>query len=85
MPENVVHTIARVECRSEGRNDDIPIAVVIGNRRLEIVEILDRAVITSVEPGEPVHRRWWVELEDGRRCELMRAEPDGRWRVRVEH
>ena len=59
-------------------------AVILGNERLEIVDVIDRAMVTSVEAGEPARHRLWVELEDGRRCELTRVEPDGAWRVRVE-
>jgi hypothetical protein len=46
--------------------------------------VIDRATVTSIEAGEPVRQRLWVELEDGRRCELTRIIPDGVWRVRVE-
>jgi hypothetical protein len=83
MSDIAVPTIARVECRSEGRTDERPVAVIIGNQRLEIVEVLDRAMITSVEAGESVRHRFWVELEDGTRCELTREIPDGRWLVKV--
>ena len=84
MTGNLVSTIAQVECRSESRGEEKPVAVIIGGERLEIVELLDRAFITSVEAGEPVRHRLWVELEDGQRCELTRVTPDGRWLVRVE-
>ncbi len=59
-------------------------AVILGNERLEIVDVIDRAMVTSIEAGQPVRHRLWVELEDGKRCELTRVEPDGAWRVRVE-
>ena len=59
-------------------------AVILGTERLEIVDVIDRAIVTSVEAGKPVRHRLWVELDDGRRCELTRIEPDGVWRVRVE-
>jgi len=83
MSEDLISTIARVECRSEGRGEEKPVAVVIGGKRLEIVDVLDRAMITSIEAGKPVRHRIWVELEDGRRCELTRVMPEGRWLVRV--
>jgi len=60
------------------------VAVLLGNERLEIVDVIDRAMVTSIEAGEPVRHRLWVELEDGRRCELTRIEPDGTWRVNVQ-
>jgi len=84
MSSPTIPTIARVECRSEGRGEETPVAVIFGTERLEIVDVIDRAIVTSVEAGKPVRHRLWVELEDGRRCELTRIEPDGVWRVRVE-
>jgi len=84
MSSPTIPTIARVECRSEGRGDETPVAVILGTERLEIVDVIDRAIFTSVEAGKPVRHRLWVELEDGRRCELNRIDPDGVWRVRVE-
>jgi hypothetical protein len=84
MPGDLIPTIARVECRSEGRGEESPVAVVIGGDRLVIVDVLDHAVITSIEAGQAVRHRWWVELEGGQRCELTRIEPAGAWRVRVE-
>jgi len=84
MSNDPIPVIARVECRSEGRGEEKPVAVIIGGERLEIVDILDRAMITSVESGKPVRHRLWVELEDGQRCELTRVTPDGTWMVRVE-
>ena len=84
MSEDLISTIAHVECRSEGRGDEIPVAVVFGGDRVEIIEIVDRAMVTSIETGEPVRHRLWVLLEDRQRCELTRETPDGTWRVRVE-
>jgi hypothetical protein len=84
MPDNFVPAIARVECRSEGRGEEKPVAVIIGGERLEIVDVLDQAMITSVEAGKPVRHRLWVELEDRQRCELTRVMPDGMWVVKVE-
>ena len=83
MVEDLISTIAQVECRSESRGEEIPVAVVFGEDRFEITEIVDRAVVTSVEAGEPVRHRFWVELEDRRRCQLTREIPDGTWRVKV--
>ncbi|MDH3816762.1 MAG: hypothetical protein OEV48_19905, partial [Acidobacteriota bacterium] len=73
-----------VECRSESQGEEKPVAVIIGGERLEIVDILDRAMISSIEAGERVRHRLWVDLEDGQRCELTRVTPDGTWMVRVE-
>ncbi len=84
MSNNPIPVIAQVECRSEGRGEEKPVAVIIGGERLEIVDVLDRAMITSVESGEPVRHRLWVVLEDSQRCELTRVTPDGTWMVKVE-
>jgi len=84
MVEDLISVIAKVECRSEGRGEEMPVAVVFGGERHEIADIIDRAIISSVEAGEPVRRRLWVELDDGRRCELNRIGPDGTWRVRIQ-
>ena len=84
MAEDLVSGIARVECRSEGRGEEKPVAVIIAGERFEIVDILDRAFITSVEAGNPVRQRLWVELADGTRCELTRETPNGTWMVKVE-
>ena len=79
-----IPAIATVECRSEGRAEEIPVAIIWGGTRYEIVDIIDRAAITSVEAGEPVRHRMWVELENGQRFELLRVTPRGAWQVTVE-
>ena len=79
--ESPIPLIAKVECRSQARGDDVPVAIVIGGRRHEIVDTFDRAMVTSADAGQPVTHRLWVELEDGRRFELTRILPDGTWRV----
>ena len=84
MTRHRISIVARVECRSESRGEEHPIAVWFANQRLEIVDVIDRAMVTSVEAGGPVRHRLWVELEDGKKCELTRTEPDGTWRVKVE-
>jgi hypothetical protein len=84
MSKESIPAIASVECRSEGREEETPVAVIWGGERFLIVEVLDRAVITSVEAGEPVRHRLWVEIENGQRCELTREIPSGIWRVKVE-
>jgi hypothetical protein len=84
MSDDAIPTIARVECRSEGRADERPVAVVVGSHRLEIVHVLDQAMITTAEAGESVRHRYWVELDDGSRCELIRVMPDGKWLVKAE-
>ncbi len=83
MVKNLISTIARVECRSEGRGEEMPVAVVFGDERHEIADINDRAVMTTVEAGDPVRYRLWVALDNGQKCELTRIGPEGTWRVKV--
>jgi hypothetical protein len=85
MTRRSISIVAKVECRDEGRAEERPIAVTIGDQRLEIVDVLDRALFTGVEAGAPVRHRMWVELDDGQRCELTRVDPDGPWRVEVQN
>jgi hypothetical protein len=84
MTPHRISIVAIVECRSESRGEERPIAVWFADQRLEIADVIDHAMVTSIEAGEPVRHRLWVELEDGNRCELTRTKPDGAWRVRVE-
>ena len=84
MNKDAIPMVARVECRSEGRRGERPMAVWSGGQRLEITDVIDRAMISSERSGEPNRNRWWVELEDGTRCELTRVLPDGDWRVSVQ-
>ena len=83
MVKDLISSIAQVECRSEGRGEEMPVAVVFGDERHEIADIIDRAVMTTVEAGDPVRYRLWVELDNGQRCELTRIGPEGTWRVKV--
>ncbi len=83
MTEQKIPLIATVECRSQSRGDDVPVAIVIGGERFEIVDTIDRAMVTSVDAGAPVTHRLWIEVDDGRRFELTRILPDGSWRVRI--
>jgi len=81
MTTEPIPLIAAVECRSQSRGDDVPVAIVIGDERFEIVNTLDRAMITSAEAGNRVRHRLWVEVDDGRRFQLTRVLPNGPWRV----
>ena len=82
MKGDFVSVIAKVVCRSEGRGEELPVAVVIAGDRFEITAVTDRAMVTTVSAGDPVRHRLWVEVEGGRRFELTRVLPDGSWRVR---
>lgn len=83
MHERSIPLIAKVECQSQSRGDDVPVAVVIRGERFEIVETIDRAMVTSIDAGRPITHRLWVKLDDQRRLELHRILPDGPWRVRA--
>ncbi|MFV2072884.1 MAG: hypothetical protein ACC742_09575 [Thermoanaerobaculales bacterium] len=85
MTDERIPVIARVECRSESTAEEYPVAVWIGGKRLEIVEVIDRAVISSVEAGHPVRQRLRVEVADGTRCELDRILPEGSWKTYLNH
>ena len=84
MRRRSIHVIATVECESQTRGDDVPVAVVIAGERFEIVATHDRAMVTSVTAGDPVRHRLWVEVADGRHFELTRVLPTGPWRVRTQ-
>ncbi|NOZ95027.1 MAG: hypothetical protein GXP47_09870 [Acidobacteria bacterium] len=76
-----VPLIARVECRSEARGEDRPVAVWIGGRRF-VVEHLDQERLEGPpEAGGTVRHVVSVALEDGRRLRLERRLPEGPWRV----
>ncbi len=78
-----ISLIAKVVCREESRGEEQPIAVVIGGERFEIVNVIDRAMVTSIEAGQPIKHRLWVEIEDARKLELSRTLPDGTWRAKT--
>ena len=81
-PRTPPHSIiAAVECRSEGRAEEHPVAVVIGGRRRRIVELLDEAVIGGADAGSPLERRLTIRADDGRLYRLGRELPEGEWRT----
>ena len=73
--------LARVECRSETAGEDTPLALWICGERLEITDVIDRAVLGGTDAGAPHRHRLWVEVTNGRRFELVRTLPAGRWLV----
>jgi hypothetical protein len=81
MKNHPIPVIATVECQSQARGEDRPVAVVIAGERFEIVDTHDRAMVTGADAGGPITHRLWVEVSDGRRFELHRVLPDGPWRV----
>jgi hypothetical protein len=81
VPQQRVALIAKVECRSESRGEERPIALTVGGRRIGILDTLERALVSAADAGEPVRARFTVELEDGSLVLLERSLPDGDWRV----
>jgi hypothetical protein len=80
MSASKVRLIARVECWAGSRGEERPAALAIGGHRIGVVDILERALVTSPDAGEPVVARFLVELEDGAVVALERTLPDGQWR-----
>jgi len=72
VTERSIPVIATVECRSQTRGEDVPVAIVIAEQRFEIVETHDRALVTGVDAGGPITHRLWVEISDGRRFQIHR-------------
>jgi len=73
--------IARVECRSESRGEDRPVAVWIGGRRFAIARLSREHLAGPREAGGLVRHMAAVTLEDGRLLRLERGLPRGAWRV----
>jgi hypothetical protein len=73
--------IASVDCRSEGKAEQLPRAVQIGGRRWAIEHVREDSCIGSSQGGAKLLHRFVVEIEDGRVLRLDRTLPDGGWRV----
>jgi len=76
-----VRIIARVECRSEGAAEQVPVAVWLAGHRLPVAETLEDAIEGTVEAGQPTVRCVRVRLVDGQDLELRRELPLGDWQV----
>ena len=81
MPPQRVALVAKVECRSESRGEERPIALTLGGERITVAVILERSFVAAAAAGEPVRARFTVELEDGSVAQLERSLPAGDWRV----
>jgi hypothetical protein len=81
VPQPPVALVAKVECRSESRGEEWPIALIVGGRRIGVAETLERALVATADAGEPVRARFTVELEDGSLVLLERSLPAGAWRA----
>jgi len=62
----------RVECYAGYRGDEEPRAFHLGERRLDVVEVLDRWL-------DPLHRHFKVSTQDGRKYILRHDTASGDW------
>jgi hypothetical protein len=64
----------RVECYAGYRNEEEPRAFTLGQRRFEVVQVLDRWL-------DPAHRYFKVQAEDGRKFILRHDTASGDWEL----
>lgn len=81
MLERTIPLVALVECRSESRGEEQPIALTLGGQRITVAAILERSFVAAAVAGAPVRARFTVELEDGSVVQLERSLPAGEWRA----
>jgi hypothetical protein len=63
-----------VECYSGHRGEETPRRFQIGDRRVEVVEVIDRWL-------GPDHRYFKIKGDDGGRYILRHDEPSDRWEL----
>ena len=66
--------IVRVKCSSDHRGEEVPGAFLVGDRRIEVVEVLDWW------PGRD-HRYFKVRGSDGGLYILRHDTPSGEWKI----
>lgn len=76
-----VPLIARVECRSDMKGEERPVAVWIGGERLRITKLKNPRIRGSAEAGLAAFYAAEATLRDEREIGLERRLPDGEWRV----
>ena len=64
----------RVECSSDHPGEEVPLAFFVGNRRIEVVEVLD------CWPGRD-HRYFQLRGRDGGLYILRHDTPSGEWEI----
>ena len=64
----------RVECHAGYRGEEDPRAFILGERRFDALEILDRWL-------DPSHRYFKVQVDDGRRFILRHDTASGDWEL----
>lgn len=73
MNEPTAFTI-QVECHAGHRGEETPRAFYLGQRRIEVIDVLDRWLA-------PDHRYFKVKGEDGGIYILRHDVPDDRWEL----
>jgi hypothetical protein len=64
----------QVECYAGYRGEEEPRALWLGERRFDVVEVLDRWL-------NPRHRYFKVKIDDGRQYILRHDTPSGEWEL----
>ena len=64
----------RVECHAGYRGEEEPRAFLLGDRRFEVVQLLDRWL-------DPLHRHFKVQADDGRQYILRHDTTSGDWEL----
>jgi hypothetical protein len=64
----------RVECHAGYRGEEEPVALYLGERRLEVTEVMDRWLA-------PTHRYFKVRVGDGRQFVLRHDETIAAWEL----
>jgi len=81
MLERTIPLVAHVECRSESRGEEQPIALTLGGQRITVAAILERSFVAAAVAGVPVRARFTIGLEDGSLALLERVLPAGAWKA----
>ncbi len=76
-----VPLIAKVECRSDTKGEERPVAVWIAGERFRVTRLRRQHLRGAAEAGAPAFYVADATLRDGREVRLERKLPDGVWRV----
>ncbi len=76
-----VPLIARVECRSDTKGEERPVAVWVAGERFRVVRLSRQHLRGPAKAGEPAFYVAYASLRDGREVRLERKLPNGSWRV----
>ena len=74
----------RVECRSETRADERPVAVWLEGERLIVTELLDQWFDAGLTRDEARRRIFKLRLETGQVVFIEQDEGTGAWALRPE-